>query len=160
MKNFEKYAITKNIKEEYEKEHEKLKKLEYIIKKLENNYKNEWTPAPEYTKEYKKCHVEKISYENCDYKLLFKKKKIENKEENINLYINFIVNENKEIRKNFELKGENNFKENWEITLNVNDWKNIDINSDNFILNIDTDKDNFNQNYPLKRRLLNLILYL
>lgn len=148
MKNFEKYAITKNIKEEYDKEHEKLKKLEYIIKKLENNYKNEWTPAPEYTKEYKKTHVEKISYENCDYKLLFTIKKIENKEENINLYINFIVNENKEIRKNFELKGENNFKENWEITLNVNDWKNIDINSDNFILNIDTDKDNFNQNYP------------
>ena len=50
IESSQKYAITDNLKQEYDNKKDKLTKLNYIIKELENGIKNEWMPAPEYTK--------------------------------------------------------------------------------------------------------------
>ena len=146
LKCYRKYAITKNIIEEYNKDKTKLKKLDNAIKELENNFKNEWVPSPKYSIETKLCQVEKISYENCYYEIKFKFKKEDYIQENINLKISFIINEKKTLYKEVKLTVDNNYSEEWTCILNSNEWKNIDNNSENFILIMETDNI-FENNY-------------
>ena len=139
LKYNRKYAITKNLIEEYNKNVSNYKKIDHIIKQLENNFRNEWVPSPKYSHEIKYCQIEKISYENCYFEIKFKFKKEDYIQEDINLKISFIVNEKKTLYKEVKLAMENNFSDEWTCLLDYNEWKNIDSNSDNFILVMDTD---------------------
>ena len=134
-----KSTITKNNIEEYKKEESQLRAINRIIKCLENNSKNKWAPAPKCILETKNFQVEKISYENCEFKINFQVKKEDYIKDNINLKISFKINETKSLYKEVKLTMENNFTEKWTCTLNSNEWKNIDNNSENFILIMETD---------------------
>ena len=134
-----KYAITKNIIEEFKKKESQLKEINRTIKCLENNSKKKWAPAPKCIFESQNFQVEKISYENCEFKINFKIKIEDNIKDNINIKISFKINEAKILYKEVKLTMENNFTEEWTCTLNSNEWKNIDNNSENFILIMETD---------------------
>ena len=140
LKHYSKYAIIKNIGEECNKNKTNLKKIDYIIKKLEKDFKNEWVPSPKYSLETKLCQVERISYENCYFEIKFKFKKEDYIQENINLKISFIISAKKALYKEAKLTMENKFSEEWSCILNSNEWKNIDNNSESFILVMETDK--------------------
>ena len=139
LKYYSKYAITKNIIEECNKDKTNLKKLNSDIKILENNFKNEWVPSPKYSLKTKLCQVERISYENCYFQIKFKFKKEDYIQENINLKISFLINAKKTLYKEVRLAMDNNFSEEWTCLLNYNEWKNIDNNSESFILIMETD---------------------
>ena len=139
MNSERKSNITKNIIEGYKKEESQLRAINRIIKCLENNSKNKWAPAPKCVLETKNFQVEKISYENCEFKINFQVKKEDYIKDNINLKISFKINETKSLYKEVKLTMENNFTEDWTCTLNSNEWKNIDNNSENFILIMETD---------------------
>jgi hypothetical protein len=139
LKYYSKYAIIKNISEECNKNKTYLKKLDYVIKKLENDFKNEWVPSPKYSIETKLCQIERVSYENCYFQIKFKFKKQDYIQENINLKIRFLINSKKALYKEIKLTRENNYSEEWTCILNSNEWKNIDNNSESFILNLETD---------------------
>ena len=139
LKYYSKYAITKNITEECNKDKTNLKKLNSDIKILENNFKNEWVPSPKYSLKTKLCQVERISYENCYFQIKFKFKKEDYIQENINLKISFLINAKKTLYKEVRLAMDNNFSEEWTCLLNYNEWKNIDNNSESFILIMETD---------------------
>jgi serine/threonine-protein kinase ULK/ATG1 len=139
MNSQRKYAITKNIIEEYKKKESQLEAINSIIKCLENNSKNKWAPAPKCILASKKFQVEKISYDNCEFKINFQVKKEDYIKDNINLKISFKINETKTLYKEVKLTMENNFTEEWTCTLNSNEWKNIDNNSENFMLIMETD---------------------
>jgi len=134
-----KYAITKNIISMYKKEEAQLKKINKIIKCLENISKNKWAPAPKYELESKYFQVEKISYKNCEFKIIFQVKKEDYIKDNINLKISFKVNEAKTLYKEIKLIMDNNYSDEWTCTLNSNEWKNIDNNIENFFITMESD---------------------
>jgi hypothetical protein len=121
------------------KKESQLKEINRTIKCLENNSKKKWAPAPKCIFESQNFQVEKISYENCEFKINFKIKIEDNIKDNINIKISFKINEAKILYKEVKLTMENNFTEEWTCTLNSNEWKNIDNNSENFILIMETD---------------------
>ena len=125
----------------------KLNKLNFIINELENKYKNIWVPAPEYIKETKKVKVDKISYTNCDFNLKIQVNKIDNKKENINFIVFLKINEIKKYSRGIEFMSEGTCYDEWIWTLNFNEWKNIDNNSDPFIIGIESYNNNSNINY-------------
>ena len=83
--------------------------------------------------------MEKISYKNCEFKINFQAKKEDNLKDNINLKISFKINETKTLYKEVKLTMDNNYNDEWTFTLNSSEWKNIDNNSENFILIMETD---------------------
>ena len=124
----------------------KLNKLNFIINELENKSKNIWTPAPEYIKETKKVNVEKISYTNCDFNLKIQVNKIDNKNENINFVVYLKINEIKKYSKEIKFINQGNCYDEWIWTLNFNEWKNVDNNSDPFIIGVETYNNYSNRN--------------
>jgi len=123
--------------------------LKQIIKDIENLSKNEWVPPPEYKKELQKYNSERINYDKCEFQMKVQIKRIENKNGNLNLKLYLLVNESKTIKKEVQLKSENNFSEEYVWNLTAKEWKNIDNNIDNFILGI-RNNDNINPNNSKK----------
>ena len=140
IESSQKYAITDNLKKENDIKKGDLTKLNYIIETLENGIKDEWTPAPEYTREIQKTLVERISYELCEFKLKIKIKNTD--KNNTNFIISLKVNESKNLKKDIQLNAQNNYYEECIWSMNVNEWKNIDNNVDSFIFEIDYNKNN------------------
>jgi len=134
-----KYAITKNIISMYKKEEAQLKEINKIIKCLENISNNKWAPAPKYELESNYFQVEKISYKNCEFKIIFQVKKEDYIKDNINLKISFKVNEAKTLYKEIKLIMDNNYSDEWTCILNSNEWKNIDNNIENFFITMESD---------------------
>ena len=136
IESSQKYAITDNLKQEYDNKKDKLTKLNYIIKELENGIKNEWMPAPEYTREIQKTQIERISYEHCEFKLKITIKNNDLNKKNTNFIISLKINESKNLKKDIQLNAQNNYYEECIWSMNVNEWKNIDNNVDFFIFEI------------------------
>ena len=151
-----KYNIIKSIREEIGSDELKLKKLDFIIKSLKERYKNEWIPAPEFSKKCQSCKVRKITFENEDFRIKIVIKKMDNKGENINMKLNLKINELKELYKEINLNNKDKLSEEWDWSMNYNEWKNIDNNSSNYILSINIIKSNLNQKVELD---INKILY-
>ena len=124
---------------EYKNKEAQLNQINSIIKCLENNSKNIWVPAPKCELKSQNFQVEKISYKNCEFKINFQAKKEDNLKDNINLKISFKINETKTLYKEVKLTMDNNYNDEWTFTLNSSEWKNIDNNSENFILIMETD---------------------
>ena len=146
IKSFEKQSINKTNKDENDKNKIKYEKLKKIIEYFENQFKNIWVPAPQYTKEMKLIANEKINYKNCEFKIKMQIKRIDDLKEKLSLIITFLVNEDKTLKKEVELNANNNFYEEWIWILNDSEWMNADNNSDNFILGIETGHHFFSSN--------------
>lgn len=149
LKSYKNKPLTQSIQKEIEKNKLKYNKLKQIIKDIENLSKNEWVPPPEYKKELQKYNSERINYDKCEFQMKVQVKRIENKIGNLNLKLYLLVNESKTIKKEVQLKAENNFSEEYVWNLTAKEWKNIDNNIDNFILGI-RNNDNINPNNSKK----------
>ena len=139
LQSYKKFAITTNLKEEYEKDNKKFQNLNMVIQKIQQNLKNEWAPSPDYSINTQKFKVEKITYDNCDFKLKIEIKKNDNKNEDIYFSIYLIINNKKSV-KYIQLKNENNFCDEWIHTMKYNEWKNVDNNVEDFILGFENEK--------------------
>ena len=140
LKNIEKKEnISVNDKDNYEKNKINYNKLLTVIKILEEQSKNIWVPSPLYTKEIQTQPKEIISYDKSEFKIKFTIKRIDNINDSLNLIIFLEVNQEKKLKKNIELKGQNSNEE-WIWILSSEEWMNIDNNINNFILIIKIDK--------------------
>lgn len=145
-----KYNIIASVREEIENDELKMKKLDFIIKSLKERYKNVWIPAPEFTKEYENCLVRKVSFENENFSMKIKIKKMDNnKFENINMKLTLKINELKHLYKEIFLNSANKFSDEWNWNLNFQEWKNVDNNSSNYILSINYIISNLNYKVEL-----------
>ena len=149
LKSYKNKPLTQSVQKEIEKNKLKYNELKQIIKDIENLSKNEWVPPPEYKKELQKYNSERINYDKCEFQMKVQVKRIENKIGNLNLKLYLLVNESKTIKKEVQLKAENNFSEEYVWNLTAKEWKNIDNNNDNFILGI-RNNDNINPNNSKK----------
>ena len=70
------------------------------------------------------------------YPVKFEVKRIDNKKENAHLNISLVVNEKSTYKEESDLKVENDFFYEWIWKFDNNDWKNVDINSENFMMEI------------------------
>ena len=73
---------------------------------------------------------------NYRHKVKFEVQRMDNKQENINFKISFLVKENIIWDKDVHLTEENDFHDEWIWEFNNDDWKNIDNNNDNFLMTI------------------------
>ena len=87
----------------------------------------------------KSGNIEKM-IKKKDYEIKFQVSRIDNKKENLNLYIKFLVNEKSTLEQIVNLKMENDFQEEWIWKFTSNDWINIDNNNENFVMKIDINK--------------------
>ena len=145
--NCQNYIISLKIKEEYERYKKNLDNLTYIIKKLENRFNNIWTPAPLFTKESQPYQVEKISYDNCIFKLKIEMKRIDGKNNDINFIISLIINERKKLISNIQLKHSSYNHEECLWSMNFNEWTNIDNNVENFLFGVEKGRNSSNAPY-------------
>ena len=68
-----------------------------------------------------------------------------NKKEDVNIKIKFLVNENNILKHEVNLTNNNNFSEEWIWKFNSNDWRNIDNNNENFMMEINiNNKEKYN----------------
>ena len=118
----------------------KLNDLDSMIKHLEKTFNNIWVPSPGYTQKIQKVQVEKVNYDNCQFKLKIQMKRMDNKNENLNFIISMKLNENKNLIKDINLTNQNNYSEECIWSMEYNDWKNIDNNVENFILRVENQK--------------------
>ena len=72
-----------------------------------------------------------------EYPVKFNVKRKDNNRENTCLNISLLVNEGKIYNHKSNLTSENNFSDEWSWNFDNNDWKNVDINSENFMMSID-----------------------
>ena len=128
------------IKGEFEKDKRKLDNLDSIIKYFENLFNNEWVPAPDYSKELQNIQFEKITYDNCEFKLKFQIKRNDNKNENICFVMSLKINEKKYLKKDINLINQNKYSEECIWSMDFKDWKNIDNNIENFIFRVESQK--------------------
>jgi len=151
-----KHNIFKSIREEIENDELKIEKLDFIIKSLKERYNNVWIPAPEFIKESQSCKVRKVTFKNAVFIMKIVIKKMEKKVENINLKLNLKINELKQLYKEINLNNQDKSFEEWDWSLNFNDWKNVDNNTSNYILSINIINNNLNQNVELDiKKILN-----
>ena len=87
----------------------------------------------------KSGNIEKM-IKKKEYEIKFQVSRIDNKKENLNLYIKFLVNEKSTLEQIVNLKMENDFQEEWIWKFTSNDWINIDNNNENFVMKIDINK--------------------
>ena len=153
LQSYKKFAITKHLKEEYEKDKKKLFNLNIVIQNIQQNLKNEWAPSPDYSINNQNYRTEKISYDNCDFKLKIETKKNDNKNEDIIFSIYLIIN-NKKTVKYIQLKNENNFCDECIHTIKYNEWKNVDNNVEDFILGFENEN---NVGYNTYRNIVSLM---
>ena len=107
--------------------------LDNKIKEYEKIYADKWAPPPEIIYPHRAS--------NEGYKIFFQVGKINRKRDkgNVNFTI-CIKSERKELYKqNFRLILEKEFKENWTWNFSIKDWKNYDINSEGFIMEVQSD---------------------
>ena len=69
-----------------------------------------------------------------EFKAKFEVFRIDNKKEDVNLKIEFEVNENSILKHETNLTFQNKYHSDWTWKFHSNDWKNIDINNENFIM--------------------------
>ena len=69
---------------------------------------------------------------SCKFQVL----RTDNKKEDVNIKIKFLVNENNILKHEVNLINNNNFSEEWIWKFNSNDWRNIDNNNENFMMEI------------------------
>ena len=143
IKSHQKYAITNNMKQEYEKEKSKLQNLNHYIEIIEKKFRSEWAPAPEYKKEIQKIQIEKRSYENCEFILKITIKKTDEKKNNSHFIISLRVSELKKLHKEIHLTKEGNYYQECIWNIKANDWINIDNNIDTFIFEIEPIQNSF-----------------
>ena len=77
-----------------------------------------------------------------EYEVKFQVSRTDNKKQNININIDFLVNEKNTLNHEANLKEENSFTDEWTWKFNSNDWKNIDNNNENFIMSVNINKAN------------------
>ena len=135
-----KFAITKNLKEDYEKLSKKINNLNIIIQNTQFQLKNKWAPSPNYSIKSQETKVEKISYDNCDFKLRIEMKSYDNRNEEIDFNIYLLINNKKNNIKYIQLKSENNFCDEYIHSMKYNEWKNIGNNTGDFILSLENEK--------------------
>ena len=107
--------------------------LDNKIKEYEKIYADKWAPPPEIIYPHRAS--------NEGYKIFFQVGKINRKRDkgNVNFTI-YIKSDRKELYKqNFRLILEKEFKENWTWNFSIKDWKNYDINSEGFIMEVQSD---------------------
>ena len=78
---------------------------------------------------------------SCKFQVL----RTDNKKEDVNIKIKFLVNENNILKHEVNLTNNNNFSEEWIWKFNSNDWRNIDNNNENFMMEINiNNKEKYN----------------
>ena len=103
----------------------KIDKLKKIIKALEERYNNKWTPAPEFIEDFEMDSIEKISLENCYYKLVIHIGKINNTDSNLVLKFSLNVNEAKNFDDEVKLLKSGDFDKDITWDLSQNEYNNI-----------------------------------
>ena len=79
---------------------------------------------------------------------------MDNKQENINFKVSFLVNEQDILHKDVYLNAENAFYFEWIWDFNNNDWKNIDNNNDDFIMTIKFNDQKLNDSIKYKVEMI------
>ena len=90
------------------------------------------------------------------HKVKFVVQRIDNKQENINFNVSFLINEQDMLYQEVNLKAENSFHDEWIWNFNNNDWKNIDNNNDDFIMTIKFIEPKLNDNFTYKVEMVKL----
>ena len=90
------------------------------------------------------------------HKVKFVVQRIDNKQENINFNVSFLINEQDILYQEVNLKAENSFHDEWIWNFNNNDWKNIDNNNDDFIMTIKFIEPKLNDNFTYKVEMVKL----
>jgi hypothetical protein len=103
----------------------KIDKLKKIIKALEERYNNKWTPAPEFIEDFEMDSIEKISLENCYYKLVIHIGKINNTDSNLVLKFSLNVNEAKNFDDEVKLLKSGDFDKDITWDLSQNEYNNL-----------------------------------
>ena len=96
--------ISKNDKDEYEKNKINYDKLKSIIEHLEKSSKNIWVPHPIYKKEIQKQPKEIISFDKNVFKIKIIIKRIDNINDSLDLIIILVINQEKELKKKSRIK--------------------------------------------------------
>lgn len=86
-----------------------------------------------------------------EYEVNFQISRTDNKKQNININIDFLVNEKNTLNHEANLKEENSFKDEWTWKFNSNDWKNIDNNNDFFIMSVNINKANSDLKFNVEK---------
>ena len=86
-----------------------------------------------------------------EYEVKFQVSRTDNKKQNININIDFLVNEKNTLNHEANLKEENSFKDEWTWKFNSNDWKNIDNNNDYFIMSVNINKANSDLKFNVEK---------
>ena len=147
IKSYQKKYLLQKINGDYEADKKKLNDLDSMIKHLEKAFNNIWVPSPGYTQKIQKVQVEKV---DCEFKLKIQIKRMDNKNENINFIISLKLNENKNLIKDIILTDQNNYSEECIWNVDINDWKNIDNNVENFIFKVENQKKSLGMPFKAK----------
>ena len=150
IKSYQKNKVLQKINGDYETDKKKLNDLDSMIKNLEKNYNNIWVPVPGYTQKMQKVQVEKVSYDNCEFKLKIQIKRMDNINQNINFVISLKLTENKNLIKDISLTNQNNFSDECIWSMDNNDWKNIDNNVENFMFRVENQKKSLGKPFKAK----------
>ena len=97
-----------------------------------------------------KVQVEKVSYDNCEFKLKIQIKRMDNINQNINFVISLKLTENKNLIKDISLTNQNNFSDECIWSMDNNDWKNIDNNVENFMFRVENQKKSLDMPFKAK----------
>ena len=133
--NRDEFLLVKNaVMAKLEKEKIDVEKWKHIIELLQEKNNNEWIPAPEITKKLEKRTFEKISFENCIYKLKIHLSKINYyNTDNFTIKMKLKIDENKTFRGEFKVLNYGDFEEDIIWNLNYNEWNNLS----KYFINID-----------------------
>ena len=133
--NRDQFLLVKNaVMAKLEKDKINVEKCKYIIELLQEKSNNEWIRAPEIIKKLEMRTFEKISFENCIYKLKIhlSKSNYYNTDDFI-IRMQLKIDENKTFRGEFKVLNYGDFEEDIIWNLNHNEWNNLS----KYFINID-----------------------
>ena len=96
-----------------------------LMNALKAKFDDKWTPAPEFVKAMEEDKVEKVSYEGCKFGLHIKVGKINYDKDKLSLVVILEASQNRNLKKEVQLKQIGDFNEEWKWEFTIDEWKNI-----------------------------------
>jgi hypothetical protein len=102
----------------------KINKYLETIESIKENFKDKWTPAPEFCKNEEEVNVEKINNDIPEYTMRIHIGKTDYDKDNVYLKVK-LMNGEKELTKEVQLKGNKDFNETWDWKFEKNEYKRL-----------------------------------
>ena len=103
----------------------KIQKYNETIENIKENYKDKWTPAPEYIRLEEEDKVEKTNNDIPENTMRIHIGKTDYDKDNVYLKVHLTTTD-KELTKDVQLKGAKDFNETWDWTFEKNEYKHLD----------------------------------